>query len=505
MDSSSNTEPITLNYVILNPRTPITMNLIEAEKYESAVVVQQLIGTLTYFSNTGRYEPRLAQSWTFDENKKWTFRLRAGLKCENGEEITPQSYKKSLERSLFIYSKIGGVPLLNFLEGYDEFILANKDVKELKDIFPIQGISTTTNDIEFTFNKKIRSGLLQILSFSPLGYLCEGNFNSAGEWADSEKLISSGPYTLQKISIGKEYLLERNPNWSDFSENSPQRILVTHQLPSEDQIEQVPRVVDAFTSDIKIPVLENYRLVPEYFNSVLLGNLQQGVFKDINVRSIFAAEFANVKNSIIPISFGIHTRADSFYPTQATQITPPQASAEEIFQKTIHANEKSSLLEYLKGKKLIIEGEIPPEGNFRWSSWQVLEKTIKNLGMKYEFSKTPANFEHTTSPKYDIRIRGSSIGGGVEPWGLFVIFCSSMGIKYPDPSDRVCQMVQKYENGEINLEQITQDFLSVVQEDKAIMPVSHYGVQLYISNHIEADSLSPLMSIMRFDQMRITK
>lgn len=481
----------TLNYVILKPRTPINMKLIESEKYESAIVVQQLIGTLTYFSNKGRYEPRLAQSWTFDENRTWTFRLRPGLKCENGEPITPQSFKRSLERSLFIYSKIGGVPILNFLDGYDEFLLANKDIEKIDDIYPIQGIAANETDLVFTFQKKIRSGLLQILSFSPLGYLCNGNFDSFGSWSDPEKLISSGPYRLASIDIGKQYVIERNPFWYEFAENSPHRVVITHEIPEHKD----PLIVDAFTNEIKIEKLNNFKLVPEYFNSVLLGNFGEGIFRDKDVRKQFAKEFSRIRDSTLPPSFGIHTRANSFYPSQGDVIGDP-ANGDEL-------KDGEKVRSFLQGKKVIIEGEIPPENNFRWSSWKVLEQTLRSFGMTYEFSNNPADFENTTSFKYDVRIRGSSIGGGVEPWGLFVIFCSSMGIRYPDPSATICPMVENYENGELSLEQLVNQFLGTVGQEYAILPVSHYGVQLFVSDHIDTDSLSPLMSTIRFDQLRL--
>src|SRR5688572_28555930 len=64
-----------LRYILWKPRAPITLNLFEAERYEAAVVVQPLIGNLVYYSNFGRYQPRLAQKWERVGPNVWSFEL----------------------------------------------------------------------------------------------------------------------------------------------------------------------------------------------------------------------------------------------------------------------------------------------------------------------------------------------------------------------------------------------------------------------------------------------
>jgi MarR-like DNA-binding transcriptional regulator SgrR of sgrS sRNA len=86
-------QPKTLNYILTPNNIPITLNLYEAERYAPAVIVQQLIGNLVYYSNHGRYEPRISESWERVSPTQWDFKIKSGYTCENGEVITARSFK----------------------------------------------------------------------------------------------------------------------------------------------------------------------------------------------------------------------------------------------------------------------------------------------------------------------------------------------------------------------------------------------------------------------------
>lgn len=478
-----------LNYIILKPRQKINVNLFEAEKYEPAIVVQQLVGNLIYYSNFGRYETRLAESWDRSDDFTWVFKIKKNLKCENGEIINAESFKRSIEKSLYIFEKKGGVPILTSLVGYKNFIDKNKEIKNISSLFPIAGIVSEGDYLKFKFDKKIKSGFLQILSFSPFGYICADNFDSEGNWKDNLKFISSGPYKLSSIKEGIEYQLVRNPNWTDYSSDAPDRIIVSHD-DSRISIDQ-PVIIDAFTNEYKNDRLMSYRLVPEYINSVLIGNIESGYFKDQATRIIFKKEFDIESEKLLPLNFGVNTRSKTFYPNQ-------QVSKREV-------NDISDVHLKIPLNGLLIEGDIPIEGTSRWHSWVVLKSTLEKLKLDYKFVKNKSTFEEMTSKKYDLRIRGSSIGGGVEAWGLFVSFCSSMGINFPDPGGKICKLIEAYEADKVSDEELSNKFLELVNNEAAILPVSHYGVQMYISKNIDATSFSPLLAIMKFDQIRISQ
>lgn len=478
-------KPDTMQYVILKPRQKINLNLFESEKYEPAIIVQQLVGTLIYYSNFGRYESRLAEKWVRVDEKKWQFFIKNNLKAENGEVINAESFKRSIERSLFTYSKKGGVPILNLLEGYDEFVENNKTVKDISLLKPIRGITADGLALTFTFKEKVKSGFLQILSFSPFGYISADNFTSDGEWKDERKFISSGPYVISEIKIGDVYKLKKNKYWENYEKSAPNEVLIFHDVNKIDYSQ--PVLVDAFTHEYSDGKLSEYKLVPEYINSVLVGNLTAGIFKDKKIRQNFKKHFDLESEKLLPKNFGVNIRSSTFYPNQ--------------LQSAVHSVPEV-LAEY-KNAYVNIEGDIPVFGTARGYAWQVLEAVLTKLGIKYRFAKNEASFSEITSNKYDLRIRGSSIGGGVEAWGLFVSFCSSVGIKFPDPNGVVCKLIEDYESNKIDEKILTSEFLLNVEDEAAILPVSHYGIKLLISEEIDTDSFSPLLAILKFDQMRL--
>jgi len=474
-----------LHYVIIKPRNKITLNLFESERYESAILVQQLIGTLVYYSNYGRYEPRLAQSWRNIDGYNWEFVLKDYLKTENNEPITAVLFKKSLERSIYIFDQRGGVPILSNLKGYKDFIEKCKTVKSIYDLPSFASIVAEGNKLKFIFDQKVNSGLLQILSFSPFGYISIENFNHAGEWNDDKKFISSGPYRIENIEIGVKYSLIKNSNWKDFADNAPDRVIITHNEDINTENQNV--IIDAFTNEYSHASLNKYKLVPEYLNSILIGNYDSGFFRTRNNRQVFKKYLNKVIVRELPLEFGVNTRSTTFYPNQ-----------------DVHTHDLPvSTFDSKASKPLIIEGRIPIVGTARWHAWKVLEKALIELSLPFEFANNESTFLDMTNRKYDLRIRGSSIGGGVEAWGLFVSFCSSMGINFPDPNDRVCNLLSDYENEKLNEVELSQLFFQIINDEAAILPISHYGVSLFFSSNIDTNTFSPALSIMKFDQIGI--
>lgn len=467
-----------LNYVLYSPRGPITLDLFEAERYEAAVVVQQLVGTLVYYSNRGRYEPRLAKRWARLTPEKWQFELREGLTCENGEPISPQSFSESIVRILKIISSQNPVPILNKLKGYNEFV--NGESRSLR------GIHFDETSIYFEFTSPVRSGLVQMLSFATFGYICKENLSDdLTSWRNQESFISSGPYRAKEVKIGQEYVLERNPSWSaPYLENAPQVIRFTHNVPNAPQ--KGHWIVDSSRQDIPPPRwMTEYRLVPEYLNPILLGNLRKGYFSDPQ-RRLALAYAIDMNRDELPSQFGAHISSSSFYPNQQLTQSRRDSTSESL---------------PLNKDPLIIEGKEPAEGTPAFYAWKVLKKTLEQKNLRFRFNNNETNVKMMTDQSFDIRLRGTSIGGEVEPWGIGLIFCSELGIKLPDPSGKICQLVEHYERDDIDLERFKAEFFRQVHDDAAILPISHFGVHLFFSDSIDLDSIIPAINIIRFDQL----
>lgn len=71
------------------------------EQYFSWVVSRYGVGeTLVRFDENGEISDCLAESWENSEDgKTWTFKIREGVKFSNGNDMTPEAVKSSLERT----------------------------------------------------------------------------------------------------------------------------------------------------------------------------------------------------------------------------------------------------------------------------------------------------------------------------------------------------------------------------------------------------------------------
>lgn len=470
-----------LNYCITSKNasksSPITLNLFEAERYDAAVVVQQLIGNLVYYSNKGRYEPRIAESWRRVSQTKWIFNLKNGFVCENGEKITANSFKKSLERTIKILAKNGPMPVFNKLIGYEDFLKNDTD---------LLGIQVENEAIEFSFNEPVKTGLIEMLSYAPFGYICEDNFDSKGQWKDNKKFISSGAYRVKELEIGVKYILEKRADWPIKNEKSPQIVNISHNL-SDVQNSKLPGIIDTFTILDPIPDgFIQYSLVPEYLSVILLGNLKTGFFSEIKNRNLLRNTIEK-NRTIMPNQWRNLVQGSELFPGGPSL----NENTEELSVNTINHPQSP----------LIIEGKEPNPDTAKWFSWQILKSSLDSLGWSYKFDSNLSNWVSRVNANYDLRISGPSTGGSFEAWNVSANFCSPVGVNFPDPTGQVCKMLSEYELDKLTEIQLVNQFYETIKRDSAIFPISHFGLQWYIGQGIDTESISRLINVIRFDDL----
>lgn len=456
---------------------PLSLDLYEAETYANAVIVQPLIGNLTRYSNSGRYEPFLAESWEKISDTDWEFRLKDGLTCENGEAISATSFKASIELSLKALSKASPPAILSKLKGYTEFISGgSKDVT---------GINTREGTMIFSFVEPMNDGVVQILSFAPFGYICQSNRDQkSGAWLDKEKFISSGPYRLVSHVPDIEYVLEKRNGFG--GEKAPSKVRIKVSKSDKGNISlPTPAILDnALTSTAQLEGGTRMALVPEYLHYVLLS--PEGSLKDAKFRRQFIREFVRLRNESIakyPEGYAI---AKSFYPNEKP-----------------HPADENSEVQHTP-KTIRILGKEPKTGARAVATWSLIKTVLEKLGWEYSFDSTERSYFESNDPKsYDIRMGSSSIGGAVEAWGLDVLFCSDFGPRLPDPEGHVCRIVDDLKHHKISELELPSRFEQAIFDGAAVIPVTHYGITLYLSPEIDPDSVSPLMSILRFDELSV--
>ena len=470
-----------LNY-ILRPdsksKTPISLDLFEAERYEAAVVVQQLVGNLIYYSNHGKYEPRLPESFEQISATEWIFTLRPGFRCNDGEEITAAGFKRSIELTILGLSHLNSVPIFKELVGYDSFLAGHAS---------LSGIRTDGDRISFEFNSPMRDGLLQTLAFAPYGYICAANRKPDGTWINQNKFVSSGPYRVKANLPNNGFELEQREDWPLKAARSPKVVQVIQDF-SILVSALGPTIID--TRARLENILSSYKslkLVPEYLAPIILGGIEEMNFFSRVENRIRLRAAVEKSRTASPDYWKTFSQSQYFYPSKRYPISNDVVGCD--MDKPI--------------APLVIEGEEPIPDTINFVKWQILESALKCLNWDYTFAVNVSTFATKSDPSVDIRIPNPAIGVALEAWGISSFFCSFLGGNLPDPSGRIRRLVEIFETGEITEQEFTTQFGASVSEDSAVLPLGHYGLQFYLSPEIRESSLSPLLSIVRFEDLEI--
>lgn len=142
-----------------------------------------------------------------DDAKVWTYRLKDGLKYEDGSPITTADIKYGIERS-FAPELSGGAPYLrDWLAGGENYQGVYKDAKGLDSI-------ETPDARTIVFHLRKSEGDFPFVAtqtqFAPVPKAKDKGAKYA------EHPVSSGPYKVVKnTGDGEHLVLERNTNWSE--------------------------------------------------------------------------------------------------------------------------------------------------------------------------------------------------------------------------------------------------------------------------------------------------
>ncbi|WP_230208891.1 ABC transporter substrate-binding protein [Nostocoides sp. HKS02] len=145
-----------------------------------------------------------------DSGKTWTYKLRSGLKFEDGTPITSKDVKYAVERqydkTVFPDGPTYLNDMLNWPAGY-------KGVYQSKGVNTDSAI-TTPDDLTITFHLKTAFSGFDYVAMTPQVMPVEQAKDTGAKY--KEHPISSGPYMFKEGSYveGKGYTLVRNPNWS---------------------------------------------------------------------------------------------------------------------------------------------------------------------------------------------------------------------------------------------------------------------------------------------------
>lgn len=459
--------------VVLDKKTEgevFSFSVFNSDYSRNQLLMEQLVSTLVKYEGTGRYETFLAESWSTDSHLKvWSFKIKKKIFTEDGEEITAPKYKKCLERLSLEYSKSSESHVLKDLIGWDKF---------KKEKLSLEGIETKDDyTLVFKFNSP-PSGFLEFLSMPYFGFYSEKNFTGI-KWKDDNKIISSSKYKIQS-SDGKNVVLKLRKDFGLNEGNEPEEIFI-------------------YTGDNKI-----------------INNDQMYIFenkmKDLNLRGAYLVESTpTVLNSIVLSPF-----KDEFTdPKTRNDILAYFQKNLDLRNQTFYYGFESSRLNYessekpkLKSKKLKVFVQSLNNNEETEKINKLLQQLEMDFNLKVDVD-TPETLGSNwpkialDNKKYHMRIARVDIGGAPENWVIDMMFCSKLGISFPDPTGSICNVVKKYKAlGVADINTYSHEIFDAVLKTNTLLPIKHTGFSWFFSNNIDPKNLSKTMNIPRLDKIR---
>ena len=162
----------------------------------SAEIAASLIfDTMTFLDDRGNAQPKLAVSWSrSDDLKTWTFKLRPGMKFQDGSPVDAAAIKWNIDRQ--------------------------KDpANKCRCAFYISNIASIDAPDELTvvYNLKQPSSMLpETLSLPSSNNAMQSPTSIQAKGDDyNRNPVGSGPFILKSWTAGDRMVLERNPNYWD--------------------------------------------------------------------------------------------------------------------------------------------------------------------------------------------------------------------------------------------------------------------------------------------------
>jgi ABC-type oligopeptide transport system substrate-binding subunit len=280
----------TLNYYICLPSKQekenfrFSLKIEDSDIFENQNLLNNLIGTLVKYSNSGKIEPYLAYEWqALEQGKTWVFFIRENLNDSQGTPITATAIGDQLKHRLKFLKNELGILIFNKLVGWDKFVTDPKSDE-------IKGIVTKNNILKFHFVEPVPN-LLEFLRMVYFGYWPKQEESESIQDTSINHFISSGSYVIEPNSTHQSINLKARDNWFAIQNNSFRNIHVStcdiNNLPETPQT-----IIRAGTSlGLNIHNKKYIKTVtaPTMLTAAIISSeVKSKVFTDVNVRKKFS-------------------------------------------------------------------------------------------------------------------------------------------------------------------------------------------------------------------------
>jgi peptide/nickel transport system substrate-binding protein len=149
-----------------------------------------------------------------DGGKTWTYKIRKGIKFEDGTVIKAADVKYAVLRSIDKETFPNGPA---YFEGFLNLPAGYKGPYKSKGVNTDSAI-TTPDDNTIVFHLKSAFGGFDYLAALPQTVPVPAAKDTGAKY--KEHVVSSGPYMFDQNNLGKNFTLKRNPNWDQATDSN---------------------------------------------------------------------------------------------------------------------------------------------------------------------------------------------------------------------------------------------------------------------------------------------
>ena len=180
-------------FVVGLPTDTIGLEPAQISSRHTANILKHIFGTLFFISETGTLDPNLAESYAVsDDGKEYTFTLREGLTCHDGEPLTAEDVAYTFNRVVD--------PDLAFVGNSAGFVFPSIDFKEAR--------ADSELDVTIVMGapNHIALGLI-----SEVYVHCKDSYEKMSKEEAALNPIGSGAYEFVKWDKGSQIVLKKFP------------------------------------------------------------------------------------------------------------------------------------------------------------------------------------------------------------------------------------------------------------------------------------------------------
>lgn len=103
----------------------------------------------------------------------------------------------------------------------------------------------------------------------------------------------------------------------------------------------------------------------------------------------------------------------------------------------------------------------------------------------------------------DIRVSGVSIGTYFHPSAYRMMFCSNMGVAFPDPNGAICSLIDQFDRSEEkDLDHYGRKINDQIEHDAATIPLARQSLGWLYSDQFDSASIMPIPNYPRFELLK---